>query len=228
MTLPEKFDHHVHIGQFNKIYFQPYEIITSLHDHGVKGCWFSSTTSCLDWLDNSAKKMLISHIHDEIVEALEIAKRLHFDAKPLYWVIPKRHFEGETISEVMASLPYAGFKVHTRVHNWNIKESHIDMLFNEVCKHAQKNNMPIVIHTGSEECENPQIFEKWFADFSTVKFVLAHCRPLDIVMQILKQYNNVFGDSSFLSKENLELLKQNGFSERILFGTDYPVNKDAY
>ena len=222
------FDHHIHIGQFNDKYFQPHSVIETLYKNGIKGCWFSSTTSCLGWLDNKTKDMLISHVHDEIIEALETAKKLHFDAKPLYWVIPQRHFEGESISEVMANLPYAGFKVHTRAHNWNIKESQIGILFTEVCKYAQKNNMPIVIHTGSEECENPQKLKKWFTDFSTVKFVLAHCRPLDIVIQILKQYNNVFGDSSFVSKETLEKINQSSFYERILYGTDYPVNTSIY
>ena len=80
--------HHVHIGQFNDIYFQPHTVIDTLHKNGIKGCWFSSTTSCLEWLNNKAKEMLISHVHDEIIEALETAKKLHFEAKPLYWVIP--------------------------------------------------------------------------------------------------------------------------------------------
>ena len=222
------FDHHIHIGQFNDKYFQPHSVIETLHKNGIKGCWFSSTTSCLEWLDNQTKDMLISHVRDEIMEALETAKKLKFEAKPLYWVIPKQHKDGDSISEVMTTLPYAGFKIHPRAHNWNMQNKFTTALFTEICNYALVKKLPIIIHTGESSEDNPIKFIKWFVDYPDIQFILAHCRPIDTVIQILKRNKNLSGDSSFVSEENLRKIKQVGLSERILFGTDYPVNTNVY
>ena len=222
------FDHHVHIGQFNDKYFQPHTVIETLHKNSIKGCWFFSTTSCLEWLDNQTKDMLISHVHDEIMEALKTAKKLEFEAKPLYWVIPKRHKEGDSIFEVMTSLPYTGFKIHPRAHNWNMNDMFTAELFTEICNYASATKLPIVIHTGESPEDNPIKFIKWFEDYPDNQFVLAHCSPIDTFLKLLHRYNNVYGDSSFVSKETLEKINQSSFYERILYGTDYPVNTSIY
>ena len=172
--------------------------------------------------------MLISHVHDEILEALETAKELNFNAKPLYWIIPKRHKEGEFVSSVMESLPYVGFKIHPRAHNWDIEDSFTSELFTETCNYAATKVLPIIIHTGESPEDNPNKFIKWFEMFPTVQFVLAHCRPIDTVIHILHRYNNIYGDSSFVPEEYLIKLQDAGLSDRILYGTDYPVNSSAY
>lgn len=86
MQLDKTFDYHIHIGQFFEDYYYPHKVMELLSLNGLKGCWFSSTTSCMSWSNGTEKTYLRNHIRDEVKEALETAKKLNFDAKAFYWV----------------------------------------------------------------------------------------------------------------------------------------------
>ena len=43
----------------------------------------------------------------------------------MYWIIPKRHFENDTFSDVFSETPYQGLKIHPRAHDWNLKNEKI-------------------------------------------------------------------------------------------------------
>ena len=45
-------------------------------------------------------------------------------------------------------------------------------------------------------------------------------------MEMLKKYPAIICDSAFAPKENLEKIRQAGFADRIVFGSDYPMNKE--
>lgn len=88
--------------------------------------------------------------------------------------------------------------------------------------------MPILIHCGPDECDRPDRFEKWFEEYKKVKFVLAHMRPVDTTIKMMKKYNNVWTDTAFAPDESVEKVFSEGLGERVLYGTDYPLNKDVY
>lgn len=221
-------DYHVHCGQYFDNYYQPATIIKCLYNNGIKNAWISSTTSCIDWSNSEEKEYLINHVNDEIQEAVLTAKDLNMNLIPLYWVVPRRHMEGETIEDILINSYYKGFKIHTKVGEWQFDTIDIMRLFEEVCLCAQKYNIPILIHTGVDSTDSPKRFEKFFAKYNSVKFVLAHCKDSEAIISILKKYNNVYGDISFCPEASFSKICEYGLKSRILFATDFPVSHWIY
>ena len=212
-------DYHVHCGQYYETYYQPSTIIKSLYKNGIKEAWISSTTSCIEWTNLEEKEYLLKHIEEEITEAVFTAKKLGIELTPLYWVIPKRHFEGDKITMIMDNSLYKGFKIHPRIGDWNIA----NQLFEEICHYASNHNLPILIHTGTDNIDSPKRFETYFSKYKTVKFILAHCKDTKNIIKIFSNFNNVCGDTAFCPKESYEEIKLAGFKDRIQFGTDFPI-----
>ena len=54
---------------------------------------------------------------------------------------------------------------------------------------------------------------------------MAHGRPIDETISVMKQCPNTFVDTAFMPTENILSLVNEGFVKRILWGTDYPIIK---
>lgn len=237
MNLDKTFDYHVHIGQFYEDYFEPHKVIETLSANGVKGCWVSSTTTCMYWTNGTEKTYLRNHIRDELKEALETGKSLKFDVKPFYWVNLDEYLQEinkkecklqDYFNSSINEIEYYGIKMHTRFNYWDINDENVIEVFNLVCEYANNHNMPILIHCGPDECDRPDRFENWFKIYPSVKFVLAHMRPVDKTIEMMTKYNNVWTDTAFAPDESVEKVYRSGLGERVLFGTDYPLNKSIY
>lgn len=215
--MDERFDHHVHIGQWQDKYFSAKEVFSNLQKQGKVGCNFMSTTSCGPLHPDNKNEIysLYEKIRDEVKDALLAANELHFDAKAYYWVVPLFHFSGITFEQVFAEVPeYCGLKIHPRSHNWNPNIPERAELLTQTFKFAEKNNLPIILHTGISEDDSPCLYEKWYKEFSTVKVTLAHCRNLKEVHYLFDKYPQLNGDTAFIPQENLEYFFQNGYESR--------------
>lgn len=216
-------DLHVHFGQYFDIYYQPATIIKCLHNNGIKEVWASSTTSCIEWKTQAEKHQLLQNIEKEITEAVMAANEYAIKLTPLYWVIPKRHLEGESIEDVIKNSLYKGFKIHPKCGEWSQNTPFIWKLFDEVCMYAQKHDMPILIHTGIEAVDIPNRFEEFFAKYNSVKFVLAHCKDTNKIVEMFSKYSNVYGDNSICPDEGYAEICKCGFKDRMQTGTDFPI-----
>ena len=222
------FDTHVHFGQFEDVYYSPHTVIETLAAHNVKGAYLSSTTSCMAWNDENEKEIIITHIKDEFEEAIQCAKKLKFKLYPVYWIIPKRHFENDTFFDIFSETPYQGLKIHPRAHDWNLKNEKICDLMDCACQFAKSRKIPIFIHTGYCEFELPEKFEEWYKNYPSVTFVLLHCKKTDSVRALFEKYANVLGDISFCTADMVDELVKAGFSERLYFGSDFPIMDYLY
>ena len=216
-------DYHVHCGQYFNNYYQPATIIKCLYNNGIRNVWLSSTTSCIEWSTQEEKEYLITHVEDEIEEAVSTANILGLNLTPLYWVVPKRHKNGESIEDIIGNSYYKGFKIHTKVGEWANDTPFIIQLFENICLCAQKHNFPILIHTGIDKEDSPKRFEQFFLKYRNVKFVLAHCKDTDAVIDIFSKYNNVYGDTSFCPKDSYNKICLMGFHNKMQIGTDFPI-----
>lgn len=217
------FDYHVHIGQFENVYYNPYKVINILFQNHVNGAYISSTTSCIAWDNDSEKNIIISHIKDELSEAIEQADEIGFDVRPLCWIIPQRYLEGESIEHIYSECKYCGFKIHPRAHEWNLDDVRIWTLMDEVCCLAEVKKVPVLIHTGLSDFELPNKFEHWFAKYPDVIFIVAHCKAVDEVISLFTKYQNVYGDTAFLPYMDFAKVESQGYVKRLLFGTDFPI-----
>lgn len=234
-------DWHVHIGQWNEIYYEPRDVIRSLKASGTDEIYFSTTTSgryCKESIAVQGNtdlqkslptaRELYEFIREEIGTALDEAKKVGLKAHPLYWVIPEVHgvknqSKAATIKEAMSDLPYEGFKIHPRGNPWNLEDDETWRLTEEVFSYAEEHSLFILIHTGSDSFELPSKFESFIARHPKVLVQLAHCRPLKDTLYMLRTYPNVVCDTAFVDDETKKKIEEAGFADRIRFGTDFPI-----
>ncbi|GHU27208.1 hypothetical protein FACS1894172_19270 [Spirochaetia bacterium] len=207
-------DTHIHIGQFREIFYNPSEIIQIISDSGIKGCVYSSTTSCKDGVKyHEIQKEIegvISHFSPSIF-------------KPYLWFIPSYKAEGINIEDAMNDIPYKGIKIHPYANDWTNNIPKNNNILHELFEYASDFNIPILIHTGENGKDAPNTFEYFFNQYPKAKCILAHCRPVLETIEMFRTYKNVYGDTAFLSKANLQKIIQAGFADRILLGSDFPI-----
>lgn len=216
-------DYHVHIGQYNNLYYYPAMVVKILHKNGIKETWISSTTSCIKWNNNEEKQNLLDVIDNEIKDVINCGKNYKIKIVPLYWVLPQRYLDGETIESIMDNSLYKGFKIHTYSDDWNENKSYIEELLNDVFNYANEHSMPILIHTGEDSNVHPKRFEKYFAKYHKVKFVLAHCKEPEPIIDLFSKYENVYGDLAFCPIESYKKISSKGFKNRMQIGSDFPI-----
>lgn len=157
---------------------------------------------------------------------LKSAEKIGIKAHPLYWVIPEIHkscLANVTIEKAMSELHYEGFKIHPRGHIWNLNDKKTATLADEVFSYAENHNLMILLHCGEGDFELPNKFEAFIARHPNAKVQLAHIRPLDITLEMLKKYPNTFCDTAFVFEDIQEEVCNAGFADRIRLGTDFSI-----
>lgn len=207
-------DNHVHVGWFTDGYHTSKEIWTSVITVGINEIVVSSTSTCAE-------------LYKDVCRELRELKRLGGSrVHPILWLTPR-------MMKVRYALPYMlhsrikwqGVKIHSEAHpEWSRNRE----LLQRGLDVARKLKVPVIFHTGNFECCHAGLFKKTIQEYSDLTFVLAHGRPLDETIDILKSCRNTYVDTAFMPMTDLKGLVAEGLSDRILFGTDAPINKVFY
>ncbi|MFP3041418.1 amidohydrolase [Treponema primitia] len=207
-------DTHIHIGQFEEVYYDPLTVMAVITAAGVDEAVYTSTTSCKDGV-------LYTEIEREITAVVSCHDPLRI--QPYLWYNPDYARQGLTVETAFATLPYRGFKIHPRAHLWDLGNTKTFALADELFACAAQKSLPVLIHTGYDTLDEAQKFEPFFKQYPAVRSILAHCRPLDQTIRLLGQYPNVYCDTAFVPKADLRRIAAAGFAPRILPGTDFPI-----
>ena len=203
-------DSHIHIGQFYETYYEPLEILRIVAEQGVKSCVYSSTT-----IDKYSK------IEKEISATTKTISPSKF--KPYFKFVPSYIEKGINAKNAFEDLPYKGIKIHPRLEKWDFSNKKQAKALHLLFGYASENKIPVLIHTGHDSFEKPELFEPFFIEYPSVKFTLAHCRPVYESIAMFALYKNVYGDTAFLPKEDLQKIVKEGFGKRIVLGSDFPI-----
>jgi predicted TIM-barrel fold metal-dependent hydrolase len=210
-------DYHIHIGQFGETYYDVRDVFETILESGfVKRFFYSSTTSCKGGVK-------YSEVAGEIENALKLVD--YRVATPLFWFIPNYINQNINIERTMESLPYGGFKLHPLMDDaWNFETDtkHADTL-RRIFEYAVENGVSILIHTGESGVDSPDRFERFFAEYPGVEIILAHGRPADKTIEMLRSYPNLLCDTAFMPQERFNAIAGAGLAERLLTGSDFPI-----
>lgn len=204
-------DTHVHIGQFYGEYYDPETVSKQLKKCGVDYYAASSTTMC----EENYNKALS-----------EIRRLIELDAEkicPILWITPNLLQDTASLDKFLnGDIKWRCVKIHPLLHpnDWNSDGKQIK----EVIAITRELNVPLLIHTGIDPSCQAGKFEKEFASNPEVPFIMAHGRPLNEAMTMLTRYPNTLTDTAFMPADDVVELKNQGFIDRILFGSDYPIN----
>jgi len=214
------FDSHIHIGQFEEIYYDPAEIIGIVMEK-AEGLCFSSTTTCKDGVS-------YSEIENEIDGALARIDWPPETVRPFFWYTPCFAEQGVPFEKAVKNLPYKGVKLHPLAHKWDLEDTKFIDMLHAIFDYAGKNSLPVLIHTGNNGVDAAGTFSRFFPLYPETKFILAHCRPLVEAISLLREHPNVYGDTAFMpAAEFIKIIKKD-LSGKMIFGSDFPITNYFY
>ena len=155
-------DTHIHVGQFYELYFAPSAIHQLIEQMHIAYYAVSSTTICEeDYLS------VINELH-ELID-LDGDKVL-----PVMWITPEG-LKGNIAWFLESDIKWRCLKVHPFLHqnDWAPEGGQ----FAEVVDIARELQVPLLIHTGNEDCCHCGRYEPLIANNSDIDFILAHGRP---------------------------------------------------
>ncbi len=115
--------------------------------------------------------------------------------------------------------PFKALKIHPDAVSFSDCELH------HICELALSLKLPLMIHTGADDCCRSGRFEPFVKQYPKLTFVLCHARPAEEAFQIMNRFENVWIDTAFLSFGDLKSNLTPEIEDRILFGTDFPANR---
>lgn len=208
-------DAHIHIGQFEENYYTARDIFEILLESGVEYFVYSSVSSCIEGIK-------YSEIEKEIDNIYSVLNYNPDKVKPLLWIVPEYFKQGFDLDK-FGELPYCGFKIHPRAHNWDLTDTKTIDICVQIFSFSEKQKVPILIHTGEDEIDRASKFQTYFEKYRNATIVLAHGRPFEDTLIMLERYPNVYVDTAFMPVETVIKIINKGFIGRIIFGTDFPI-----
>lgn len=205
-------DNHIHIGWYSDGYHSPQSVWNAVRKAGIDKAVVSSTSTCLD---------LYHNILTELYQLSSFAG--NDNIVPLLWLTPKMILNRWPIKMLLKSkIPWRGIKLHWLAHKWFF--THQEVAHEAIFLARQLGGLPVLIHTGDWDCCRAKIFEPLISGNPDLKFVLAHGRPIDQTIDLMKRYHNVWTDTAFMPLHDIKLLREEGLVSRTMFGSDIPIN----
>ncbi|WP_299299542.1 amidohydrolase family protein [uncultured Fretibacterium sp.] len=201
-------DVHVHVGHFNDgLYFSPSQVVGDMRALGVKR-WVVSSTS--------TGNIPFPLVRKEIEDTLELSEG---EALPFLWVRPEMLMRSRDLGRYFFC-GFWGFKVHG-YQGWNPDGRALRRVF----AIAAERGLPVMLHTGGRPWCEAGVYRKICLEFGTVPTILAHGRPVEQTIEVMRDCPNVYTDTAFMPVKDIVCLQKNGLLSRTLFGSDFPVMK---
>ena len=202
-------DNHVHIGWYTDGYHSPQEVWQAEQEAGIDEIVVSSTSTCAELY-----KLVIKEMRELIHMG---GSRIH----PLLWITPRMMKTWGIRYMLHSRIKWEGVKLHWQAHReWYYNRK----LLHNALEVARSLQVPVLLHTGNfKEC-HAEVFFDVCKKYDSLDYVLAHGRPIDETINVIKSCPNVMVDTAFMPIEDIKMLIVCGYMERILFGTDVPIN----
>lgn len=202
------YDAHLHIGNISDTeVVSPREVREFLTRMGVEG-GLAMPVALRGGGDNmELHQQLYKEAQDEGFEvALYVNKEMLATSPDLsaYW-----------------NFPFKAIKIHPDAVRFTEKELELVRLA------AIDMFVPLMIHTGADECCNAGRFESLIESCYKVgeTVILCHARPADEAFDLLDKYANVWIDTAYLPLGELQSRLNPRNERKILFGSDFPTDR---
>lgn len=203
-------DNHAHVGWFRDGYHHPAGIWNDEREAGVDEICVSSTSTCAE---------LYELVIDEMLELKSLAcDKVH----PILWLTPKMLTGNHLTQMLSASFLWDGVKIHPRAHpEWADEKA----LTAKAVELAASLGVPMLIHTDEDRSANAETFEFLYKAYPSQLFILAHGKPIEQILRLLPKYKNIVVDTAFMDIKQIQRIANNGYADRLIFGTDAPINR---
>ena len=222
-------DTHTHIGTSLGFDMREEHILYMMKEYGVDHCIISNADCATH--DHSQNPIPKEYLTDEItanITAIRFAKENKGKISVALWSNP--YEDEKPVEELIVNNRdlICAVKFHPYHSALKFDSDEIDRYI----KLAQKYSLPVVTHTGNGECDSVTLVYEVAKKYPDVNFVMVHMglgtynkEAIDLISKL----PNLYGDTTWVSVEStLRFLEICG-SDKIVFGTDAPIDgKDTY
>lgn len=223
-------DTHVHIGQSLNFDMREEDVLYSLEKYGIDVAIVSNTEVAShghnrELLPDEFQKGQIECINRALKFARENPGKIYLQ----HWVKPMEPVTKELKDIIEANLDVIkGIKFHP----YHSGVAFTDESCEKYVKLAAEFGLPCISHTGTEFDDNPKRLFEMAKKYPETPFVMVHLglgSDNKEAIELCKAQKNLYGDTTWVSvKSTLEFIDKCG-SERIMFGSDSPIDgKDTY
>lgn len=210
-------DVHVHVGDIGDDRsvkdFKAAEIAEILKRQGVDEFIFSSM--------NAQKGLPFETIERD---AVETKAAFGEGAHAFYW-LAGRFYDADPEIKTLDSGLWEGVKLHELETPW-VKKRPKDL--DRILSLLEERGMPVQFHTGEDRGCYPHELLPFVKRHPRLRIDFAHCRPVAETIECLKGCPNLFTDTAFMSPESYPELVAAGVEDRVMFGTDLPLQAGFY
>lgn len=202
------FDAHLHMGYLSDTdIIQPTDINSFIHKHNVCGGAIMPTAS-INGLDDFK-------LHIDLYKKAD-----YVGFSTILYVTPEiiESIKKSSASELWMC-EFIGLKIHPEAIDYT------EMDLERIIEFAVHVSLPLFIHTGGKYNSEAIRFEKLIKHNPNQIIVLCHARPSDQAFYLIDKYPNVWVDTAFLPIDDLYTKISLNNQGRILFGSDYPINR---
>lgn len=205
-------DVHVHVGRVGDSRtpreFLPVEIAEILREHGVSEFVFSSM--------NSQAGLPFARIEQD---AIDTKGAFGKGAHAFYW-LAGRFYDADRELKALDSGIWDGVKLHELETPW-VRTRPRDL--DRILSILEERDVPVQFHTGEDPGCHPHELLPFVKHHPRLRVDFAHCRPCAETIACLKECPNLFTDTAFMLPEHYPDLVAAGVEERVMFGTDLPI-----
>ena len=165
--------------------------------------------------------------YDKVLHELyEIVSLSDGKALPVLWITPQMLRDDKEYVFLNSELKWYCIKIHPQLdpNFWQVENE----VMNYVVSIAQDLKIPICIHTGEKNnCESSK-FLNIINNHPTQSFILAHGRPANETITMMKKFKNTFVDTAFMSVDTILSFVNENLTDKILWGSDSCIIKYYY
>lgn len=217
-------DTHAHFG--NLLFEMPIVmLLESMKKYNIDMAIVSSINATeVDFDQNPIEQSLQTPQEVVWLDTIELCKKYKERIKCALWVKIREEKDGSKWENFIKQ--YRDEIYALKFHPYHSDFSFDSKEVRSYVEIAEKYDLPILVHTATDNNSSVECVKRVALDYPKVKFVMVHLGLGSDnlkALEIIKTIPNVYGDSTWVKKENiLKAIKES--SNKIMFGTDSPID----
>lgn len=220
-------DTHVHIGGEAVGFHMNEEMVMEAMDkYGID---FSIVSNADAGEVDHQQKLLSQHLQlsqeDALQRTIQFARKFPGKIGVAPWIKPLTQGMTKDFEEIV----YANLDIicAIKIHPYHSHMSPTDKKVLPYIELAEKIDVPVLSHTGNSDDDSPEHLYEAAKLFPKVSFVMVHMglgTDNKKALELLSKSDNLYGDTTWVPVQTtIEAIRTYG-SERILFGSDMPID----
>lgn len=214
-------DAHSHIGYLPTLKEATDNLIVSIEDNKIDFSLFS-------FISEERDEKKDSRI---IKQAIAFEKQFEFYEKNknklgmLLWIRPNTESNYEDVDKFINEHKDAVFGI--KIHPYCSKIKMTDKRIIPYLKLAEKYNLPVCVHTALDKYSKIKYLDSICKQWPQLNFIAAHgilTSDQKQMTKYVKSNQNLYVDTAWISMDKINLYKENNLMDKIIFGTDNPIN----